>query len=250
MSESAAQGRLVFGVVVPDDRGAALPRSDTPGKADGLPAEVSSLLAAVTHSEREASWERFVHRYSRLLLHTVHARSNGYDEAMDRYAFVLQGLKANGYRRLRGFDQTQGARFTTWLVVVTGRLCIDYFRTRYGERSETEGSDGDWRVEFRRNLADLLPAAIDLTRFADGGSDPELDLRRAELHGALDASLAELDGRDRFLLRLRFHEGMSAREIAELMDYPSLFHVYRRLKKVLATLRVSLRARGVGQSQP
>lgn len=224
-----------------------MPHSSQSGKSHGLPPEVVTLLAATDDDSREEAWRCFVHRFSRLLLHAAHERSNGYDDAMDRYAFVLQALREDEHRRLRAFDPNSGARFSTWLVVVAGRLCIDYYRKRYGTANEV---DGDWRVLFRRRLVDLVPARVELAHLQD--RQPHLDrmMRETQLLEGLRRALEILPSRDRMLLRLRFHDDLSAREIADLMDFPTLFHVYRHLKKVLERIREHLEASGIRDGRP
>lgn len=231
---------------------AALPHSDSDGRPDGLADELEQLLRASTAAEREAAWDRFVHRYSRLILHTVHSRANGYDDAMDRYAFVLGALRERDYRRLRRFEAASGARFSTWLVVVVGRLCIDYHRKRYGAtESSLTGCEHDWRNDVRRRLADLVSAKLDLRQVSDPRAPrPDASVRESELRENLERAVAILDPRDRWLLRLRFHDGLPAREIADLMHFPTLFHVYRRVNSVLGSLRETLEDRGITDARP
>jgi len=171
---------------------------------------------------------------------------------MDRYAFVLESLRENDFKRLRGFAPDNTARFSTWLVVVAGRLCIDYHRKRYGASHDEASADGgDWRLDFRRRLADLIPATTEISHLEDPHpSTPDAGLRADELRNGLVNAVTELDARDRMLLRLRFFDELPAREIAEVMDFPSLFHVYRRLNKVLGGLRTTMEARGFRNGQP
>lgn len=219
---------------------------------DGRPPELTAVLDARDDVARERAWRAFIESHSRILLHAVHSRSNGYDDAMDRYTYVLENLSSNDFRKLRGYTCHNGARFSTWLVVVAGRLCVDYYRKRYG--TPPDGADrmnGDWHTDFRRRLADLVSARLDLAQIGDGRLEsPDLTIRRHELERALAEVVAELEPRDRLLLRLRFYEGMPAREIADVMAFPTLFHVYRRLKVVLRTLRDGLHSRGVIDPTP
>ena len=67
---------------------------------------------------------------------------------------------------------------------------------------------------------------------------------------ALHNALAELDPPDRLLLKLRFDDGLSAADIADLMRLPTPFHVYRRLTALLDSLRKALRMRGVEGPTP
>lgn len=219
-----------------------------------VPREVARLLASSRDSERDTAWEELVDRHSRLLLSTVRAVSSDYDEAMDQYAFVLEALSRDDYQRLRTYARAAAGRFEAWLVVVTRRLCIDYQRSRYGRvkrKDRLEDPDDEQRARERRRLLDLITEELDIARTADPvNPGPEEDVRRRELGVALEEALGSLGSRDRLLLRFRFEDGRSAREIADAMGYPSPFHVYRRLKKVLAKLRQRLRELGVSDSLP
>lgn len=224
------------------------------GVANGLPSELADLLRAQDDASREHAWERFLEKYSRLLLHTVRSRSSSYDEAMERYVFVLDRLRAEEFDRLRKYTPEVAARFTTWLVVVTGRLCIDHFRRRYGCSSQASAIDNEalrHRLEARRRLVDLVCENIDISSLGDSAQGgPELELRQAELEEALVAAIESLAPRDRLLVKLRFYKNLTAKEVAASMGLPSQFHVYRRLKVVLKELGEKLGARGIGTPRP
>ena len=139
-------------VGVPHNLRGDVPDGSPQGAANGLPPELSALLRARDDVSRERAWEQFLEKYSRLLLHTVRTRSGTYDEAMERYVFVLQCLREEEFVRLRRYTPEDSARFTTWLVVVTGRMCIDYFRKQYGYPAKGNGEDPalQERLEARR----------------------------------------------------------------------------------------------------
>jgi len=59
------------------------------------------------------------------LLHTARTRHPDYDTAMDGYADVLEALRRDDFRRLRGCAADGRSKFTTWLMVVTRRLLLD-----------------------------------------------------------------------------------------------------------------------------
>jgi RNA polymerase sigma factor (sigma-70 family) len=96
-------------------------------------------------------------------------------------------------------------------------------------------------------VADHVDTAL-LTAPSHG--EPDEVLARAERARALSQTVEGLQPRDRLLLRLRFAEDLPAREIARLMGFPTLFHVYRRLNKVLEGLREALQALGVQDVEP
>ena len=222
---------------------------------NGLPRELAALLDSPTDSERESAWRAFVERYSRILLHTVHRHAHDYDAAMDRYAFVLEELRKSDFARLRRFAGDGRSRLSTWLVVVAQRLCNDYRRRRYGRLRAGDGPRGEKareRHDLRRRLVDMAASEFNIALVPDGSGrrDPELALRRRELEQALSDALAVLDSRDQLIVKLRFYEGMSAKEICDFMSLPSQPHVRRRIRGALGEIRRSLEKSGVADPKP
>src|SRR5688572_14416739 len=98
-----------------------------------LPPELERLLDSAAHrGDPDEAWAALVAKYSRLLMTVARDVAPGHDAAMDAYAFVLERLREDDCRRLRGFVADGRSSFTTWLVVVTRRLCVDHYRQRYG----------------------------------------------------------------------------------------------------------------------
>jgi DNA-directed RNA polymerase specialized sigma24 family protein len=75
-------------------------------------------------------------------------------------------------------------------------------------------------------------------------------LLREEASRLLNGALDGLPSRDRLLLTLRFEDGESAPRIAQLMGYPTAFHVYRHLNVLLERLRNQLREKGLEGPSP
>jgi RNA polymerase sigma factor (sigma-70 family) len=222
-----------------------------------LPRELSRLLAAQTPARADAAWDDFVGAHSRLLLHVVRSLTNDRDAAMDAYTRVLERLREDDYRRLRAYVPDGRSRFTTWLVTVVRRLCLDWHRERFGRVRTEESTDAREARERRRRLNTLavdvglgeLTDAVDAeTRESEDG--PEERVRALELRDALDAALATLSPSDQLLLRLRFHDGYSAQQIARALHYPTPVHVYRRLNARFTLLRATRRARGIESPVP
>jgi len=215
-----------------------------------LPLELSTLLDAADPAARELAWTTFVETHSRLLLHAARSVERDHDAAMDAYAHLLEQLRRDDFRRLRAYASDGRSKFTTWLVVVARRLCLDRVRQRYG-RTQESGPHAEQSHAIRRRLVDHIAEAIDADDLADtAAGDAEMRLRAAELERALTSALASLAPRDRLLLRLRFDGDLAAREIAHLLKLPTPFHVYRRLNALLAQLRESLSRRGVQGPDP
>jgi RNA polymerase sigma factor (sigma-70 family) len=218
--------------------------------ARSLPSELLDLLDASTSAAVEEAWERFLQRHSDTILDAAWCSAGEYDGQMDRYAYILEQLRGDGFKRLHGYEVDPRARFETWLTVVCRRLCVDYHRTRYGrERARSRECRED--SDRRRRLADLVAEELD----PDGTRDqafrnPEEGIREFELSRALETALSELDPEERLLLRLRFQDGLTAKTVSRLMSFPTVFHFYRRLNPILAFLKERLEAQGIEGSEP
>ena len=217
--------------------------------AVALPFELSRILQAVNAPEKDDAWADFVAAHSRLLLHVARSLAADRDAAMDGYAHVLERLQEDDWRRLRGYVPDGRTKFTTWLVVVARRLCLDFHRHRYG-RSDDAAPAAAAAHALRRRLVNLVADEAEPEQLAAPAADPASDLQVNELHRALDAATARLAVADRLLLKLRFDDDLSAREIARILDLPTPFHVYRRLHALLAELGRVLRARGIDEAAP
>jgi RNA polymerase sigma factor (sigma-70 family) len=211
---------------------------------------LSRLLEAADPAAREAAWKTFVEAHSRLLLYTARKLDRDYDATMDAYTHLLEQLRRDDFQRLRAYVADGRSKFTTWLVVVARRLCLDRLRQRYGRAQDAEPDSREARA-VRRRLVDLLGEELDTADLADtSGGDAETQLRARELSHALTRVLGDLEPRDQLLLKLRFEDGLPAREIARLMRFATLFHVYRRINTLLEQLRAALARRGVQDSKP
>jgi len=219
---------------------------------EGRPSELESLLSCDAAS-REQAWAAFVAGVSRLLLHVARARGGDHDAVMDRYAYILEQLEKDDFRRLRAYRSDGRALFTTWLVVVARRLCLDHQRQRYG-RARNAGDNGRGpdpeRAQARRLLADLVVDAVDPDLIAGDAALPDQEIRALELRAALTEALQDLEPEARLLLRLRFDDGLAASEIARILKLPTPFHVYRRINQQLATLRDRLERVGIEDAVP
>jgi len=206
---------------------------------------LDQLLAARDQNARDVAWDQLIAEHSDLLLRVARSIGGGHDAVMDRYTHVLDHLRRDDFRKLRAYVPTEDAQFTTWLVVVARRLCLDQLRQRYG-RLRGSGTPELEEARARRRLADLVALELDLHEVPDPAAMHPADrlaLRHSIEH--LRATLAMLDDGDRLLLKLRYEDGLPAREVAALMHLPTPFHVYRRINALLASLRQSLERAGV-----
>ena len=149
---------------------------------------------------------------------------------------ALQEVFIVVHRRLGSFDGN--ARITTWLFGICLRVASAQ-RNRAHVRRERTGADADW---LEREL-EAAPA----------GDDPERALLEGELRNELEGLLDRLDPVKRATVVMFELEGMSAPEIATLMDVP-VGTVYSRLATARAELgaaaaRASIRERTIARSR-
>lgn len=202
-------------------------------EALSLPTKLRNLLEAADDNTREQAWTEFLGAYSRLILFVARRTPGDYDVIMDRYAFVVERLREQSYRRLRTYAADGRGKFTTWLMVVARRLCVDYNRLKHGRSPEHEARD----PAPHSRLLELVLAPETMERFPDRRASAEEELDRKQILEQLDAAVATLGPSDQLLLALRYRDDRSAREIASLMKLPTPFHVYRLLSRVHDALR-------------
>lgn len=211
--------------------------------------ELERLLAAAPPDQAHA-WQTFVGAYSRLLLHVARSVCTERDEMMDAYAFVLDELRARDMARLRLFVADGRGKFSTWLVVVTRRLCLDFRRQRYGRTRAVATDVAREDQQFRRRLSALAGDDVELTGLAAAVVAADQQVSMLEVRQALAAALDSLSPADRLLLKLRFEDDLSAQHIARVLHIPSPFHVYRRLDALMKAIRRMLESRGVESATP
>ena len=231
---------------VPSLPAAAHPAKGQPTMGDKLgsehsasfPGQLRHLLDAGDGPAQERAWREFIDSYSRLILYVARRVPCDHDVVMDRYTFVVEQLREQRFRRLRRFAADGRGKFTTWLIVVVRRLCVDHDRQKNGRVMSSSGRD----PAAPHRLIELVLDPEVLARVPDNAPSADEELERAQVLGKLDAAVATLSPADQLLLSLRYQDNRSAREIASLMSLSTPFHVYRRLNRVHESLRHALTA--------
>jgi len=208
--------------------------------------ELNRLLHASDVANREAAWENLIGRHTRLLMAVARSFGGDHDDVMERYSYILEKLREFEFRRLRSYDPSAGATFSTWLTVASRRLCLDLHRARYGRHRSTHRNDKSSVLRAaRRALHDSFSSDVDSDTLPDTGSEADSGLIRNERDECLRAELAKLTPKERLLLTLRFEDNLTASRVAGIVGLPSPFHVYRSVNVILSNLRVRLEKRGL-----
>ena len=179
------------------------------------------MLEAVLAGDGTA-YRGLVEKYQNRVYGTVYGVLRNREDARD----VTQEAFVKAYRKLDTFRLE--ASFSTWLFRIAMNLAIDVTRRR--KRQEVTGYD--------ESIA---------TRDADGGiSDdhhgggPGRMLERKQLFAQIMDAMEQLTEDQRQVILLREMEGLSYKEISEIMDIPSgtvmsrLFYARKKLQKLLS----------------
>lgn len=166
----------------------------TTGNADPVLDDLLARCKAGDQAAYAALYERYAARMYRLAYSILLDAQDAED--------VLQEAFIYAFRSLDRFDQTRG-EFRTWLYTITVSRCRNMRRRK------------------------LLPV-IDLGNLLALGQDPpgphretpEAALARAQVRDALGRALASLSPRLREAVALRYGQGLTYREMAEVLDCP------------------------------
>jgi RNA polymerase sigma-70 factor (ECF subfamily) len=154
-------------------------------------AGVSETLTAPASGTGDSSWERFESLY-RSSRDDIYA----YVSTLLRDPAAAEDITAlafeRAYRRRRTFDRRRGVE-RAWLFGIARNAALDELRRR-------------------RRVASLVTDPEDVTE-QDAGDDAEVALRRT----AVQTALAKLPAREREIVALKFHAGMSNAEMARVL---------------------------------
>ena len=163
--------------------------SDRPHADDPIPALIDRALAG-DEAAFEAIYRHFVGALYRLsygvLLHEQDAEE------------VVQDTFMYAFRNLHGYDPARGS-FRTWLYTIAMSRC---------------------RNKRRRRWLPTLAFGELAERVAGGGPRPESAAERTGVRDAVVAALRQLSPKLREAIVLRYFDGLTYREMADVLDCP------------------------------
>jgi RNA polymerase sigma-70 factor (ECF subfamily) len=141
---------------------------------------------------------------------------------------LAQEVFLKAFRALASFDQSR--KFSSWLFKIAHNAAIDYLRKKQLDTVALETSDSD-----EPDLVAILP---------DSSSEsPETGTHRRDMAEALEQALESLRPAYREVVVLRFQEGLTYEEIAEITDLP-LGTVKTHLHRARHAMALHLTERG------
>lgn len=166
--------------------------------------------------------EKYRERVWRLVFNVLRDREDARDVAQDAFVRAWQALPS-----FRG----QSA-FYTWLFRIAMNLAADRVRQR-GARGRAFGTERVPDEDWERVMV-------------DPGAPPDVEARRAQERERITQALAALPAHHRTIIMLSDLEGLSYREIAEVLDVPMgtvmsrLHNARKRLRDILGPMLVLL----------
>jgi RNA polymerase sigma-70 factor (ECF subfamily) len=195
-----------------------------PTPSDGSMETDAEMIEAVKAGDATA-YRGLVEKYQGRVYNVVYGLVRNREDARD----LTQEVFVKAYRNLGGFRED--ARFYTWIYRIAMNLAIDFTRRR--NRSPVSGLEDD--------IA---------SRDADGGiaevhhaDNPRRALERKQLYKQIMDALELLPEQQKQVILLRELEGLSYREIAEVLDIAEgtvmsrLFYARKKLQGILASSR-------------
>lgn len=171
--------------------------------------ELYDLITRAKHGDKKA-FESLVKRYKRNVYYQAYGMLNDVMEAED----VLQEAFIKAYFSLKDLDSIYA--FTSWLSRIVYHLCYDRLQRREKEKTIVI----DW-LDIRNNQADESANPIEQKQL-------QIDLHQA---------MQSLSPEHRAVLLLREIQGLSYKEIAEIMRVPE-----GTIKSRIHTARLALRS--------
>ena len=235
-----------------------------------------TLLDRLLNSQsRPEAWAEFLRRYSNLFFKVIWQHEHDHDDAIEKYLFVCTKFAENDLARLRKFQTDYGSRtpkLSTWLVAVAHNLCIDAHRAEHGRRRYPaallrmsgfeqkvfrfyywEGYSNDEVVHKLAATPERIREALEqigtalgeapgtsLPQFVRFDENMHLNEPESDLDGSSQEAiewLSLLKEREQVVIRMKFWEEMSAREIVEILDLQSEQQVNSIMHNALKKLR-------------
>lgn len=179
------------------------------------------LVRAVLDGDATA-YRGLVERYQGRLYNVIYGMVRNREDARD----LTQDAFVKAYKNLGRFRF--GSSFYTWICRIGMNVAIDHLRKQKVRKAQ----------EFDDGIATKGQGGV--ISLAHHRNDPRKELHRKQIHARILAALDDLPDEQRQVVVLREMEGLSYKEIAEVMDIPEgtvMSRLYYARKKLQAALK-------------
>lgn len=194
-----------------------------PVKDDDSMSTDLALVRAVKGGDATA-YRGLVEKYQQRIYHVIYGMVRNQEDARD----LTQDAFIKAFRNLERFRED--SRFYTWLYRIAMNVTIDFTRRR-ARAPVSAGAEEDVAVrDADRGIED--------THRNDG---PGKQLERKQLHTAILDAIEQLPDTHRQVILLREVEGLSYKEIAEVLEVKEgtvmsrLFYARKKLQEMLSS---------------
>jgi RNA polymerase sigma-70 factor (ECF subfamily) len=189
-------------------------------RSTGAKLSDAALVEAVRVGRR-AAFDELVERYQRRAVSVAYRLLGNLHDALE----VCQEAFIRAYRNLESLQD--GERFGSWLLRIVTNLSLNFRRDRAvgGRRISLDDCIRDDQPARGRRLADHLHS----------NRRPGAELAASELHGLVQAAIAQLPPQQRTALVLFSIEQLPQKEVAAIMDCTVeavKWHVFQARKKL------------------
>ncbi len=184
----------------------------------------TEMLKAVLAGDNTA-YRGLVEKYQGRVYSMVYGMIRNREDARD----IAQDAFIKAFRNLSSFRLESS--FYTWLYRIAMNLAIDHTR----KRKRREASGFDESIASRDETGSVAEI--------HHGDSPRRQLERKQLFAQIMEAMDKLPGDQKQVILLRELEGLSYKEIAEVMDVPEgtvmsrLFYARKKLQKLLTGMR-------------
>ena len=169
---------------------------------DSVEEEDSQLVERAQDGDRDA-FQKLVKRYQDKVYSICYGKLKDEQDSLD----VSQDVFVKVFRYLENFNHESS--FYTWLYRITVNTCIDYLR-KQSRRAQVDYDDTIKRDEDVEGNDLLMPSKL--------GVNPDKAFDRKELREKMLEALESLSEKHRTILNLREVEGLSYKEMAEVLE--------------------------------
>ena len=155
-------------------------------------------LVALAQSGNEQAFEQLVERHKQKAYHIAFDFCRDREDAKD----LSQDAFLKAFVNLKNFDGRSS--FYTWFYRILVNLCLDYKRRQ--KRSPTDSFDETLEPQMERSHEPSQPRS------------PDQQVLARQMSRRVDAALQALPAKQRTAFILKNHQGLSIKEIADLMQ--------------------------------